>query len=441
MFEKYQFKKFINLSLKDLGFEKPTEIQDLIIPLALKNKNIIGKSATGTGKTHAFILPILEKINTEKQEVQAVIISPTRELASQIYNDFNHFKQYDENLDMRLFVGGTDRNEEIKRLEKSQPHIVIGTLGKIKDLAVDENVLKIYTATTIVIDEADMVFEETELILIDNVFSLFENNIQVLTFSATIPEKIIHFLNKYIKTFELCDITNKAISKESIEHVFIPTKNKNKNDLLLKLLKTFTPYLAIIFANTRVKVDEIAKFLGANGFEIAKFTGELKPRERKQILKRIKNGEIQYLVASDIVARGLDIEGVTHIINYELPDDIEFYIHRTGRTARHDFDGVAISFYDYDDDNYLNKLESKGLTCKYKAFKDGQLVDTKERNHYRKRQSKISEMEEYLHKKIPVPKKVKPGYRKKRKEKINKELRKMKRKHIDDLYHRKGNKK
>lgn len=441
MFEKYQFKKFINLGLKDLGFDKPTEIQDLIIPLALKNKNIIGKSATGTGKTHAFILPILEKIKTDDQVIQSVIILPTRELATQIYNEFRHFMQYNDNLDIRLFVGGTDRNEEIKRLEKSQPHIVIGTLGKIKDLTVDTNVLKIYTASMVVIDEADMVFEETEIITIDNVFSKFESNIQVLIFSATIPEKIINFLNKYIKELEVCDITNKEISKKSIEHVFIPTKNKNKNDLLLKLLNTFTPYLAIVFANTRDKVDDIAKFLGANGFKIAKLTGKLKPRERKRVLKRIKNGEVQYLVASDIASRGLDIEGVTHIINYELPDDIEFYIHRTGRTARYDFNGVAISFYDYDDDNYLNKLETKGLHCKYKALKDGQLVGTKERNHYRKRQSKISEVEEFLHKKIPVPKEVKPGYKKKRKKKINKELRKIKSKHIDNLYHRKGNKK
>ena len=437
-FNKFKFKDYINVGLESIGFSNPTEIQELIIPKALKYDNIIGKSATGTGKTHSFLLPILQHL-TNEANVQAVIISPTRELASQIYNDLNDIIKFNNDIDARLYVGGSNRDVEIKRLEKAQPQIVVGTIGKIKDLAVDTNVLKIHSAKTVVIDEADMVFEANEIEEIDKIFSTFNNNVQMLTFSATIPKELIKFLNKYLSKCELVDITNKEISKESIEHIFIPTKNKNKNELLLKLLNTFNPYLVIIFANTRIKVDEVAEFLSENGIKLLKLTGDLESRERRQVLKRIKDGHVQFVVASDIASRGIDIEGVSHIINYELPNDLEFYIHRTGRTARYDNDGKAISFYDFEDDVYIDKLKAKGLDCKYRVLKGDQFVSTSERNYQTKSQSTI-ELEENVHKKHPLPKKVKPGYKKKRNEIINKEIRQEKKARISEMYRKRKKK-
>ena len=437
-FNKFKFKDYINVGLESIGFSNPTEIQELIIPKALKYDNIIGKSATGTGKTHSFLLPILQHL-TNEANVQAVIISPTRELASQIYNDLNDIIKFKNDIDARLYVGGSNRDVEVKRLEKTQPQIVVGTIGKIKDLAVDTNVLKIHSAKTVVIDEADMVFEANEIEEIDKIFSTFNNNVQMLTFSATIPKELIKFLNKYLSKCELVDITNKEISKESIEHIFIPTKNKNKNELLLKLLNTFNPYLVIIFANTRTKVDEVAEFLSENGIKLLKLTGDLESRERRQVLKRIKDGQVQFVVASDIASRGIDIEGVSHIINYELPNDLEFYIHRTGRTARYDNDGKAISFYDFEDDVYIDKLKAKGLDCKYRVLKGDQFVSTSERNYQTKSQSTI-ELEENIHKKHPLPKKVKPGYKKKRNEIINKEIRQEKKARISEMYRKRKKK-
>lgn len=437
-FKNFKFKEFINKGLQAIGFITPTEIQKIVIPKALKYQSIIGKSATGTGKTHAFILPILQNL-TDETYVQAVIISPTRELAQQLFTELNKLIEFNPSIDARIYVGGTNRDAEIKRLEKSQPQIVVGTIGKIKDLAIDENVLKIHRARTVVIDEADMVFEANEMEEVDKIFSVFTQDVQMLTFSATIPNDLIKFLNKYLSKCELIDITNKAISKDSIEHVFIPTKNKDKNELLLTLLNSFNPFLALIFANTKTKVDEIAEYLSNNNIRLLKLTGDLEARERKQVLKRIKDGQVQFVVASDIASRGIDIHGVSHVINYELPDDIEFYIHRTGRTARHDFDGVAISFYDYEDDLYIEKLKNKGLTCKYKTIKDGQLVPTKERN-YRIKSKETLEIEAQVHKKYPVPKKVKPGYKKKRKALITKELKQIKKARISEMY-RKRNKK
>lgn len=437
-FTQYKFKQFINDGLASIGFETPTDIQKTIIPKALKGQSLIGKSATGTGKSHSFILPILQRITTD-QNVQAVIISPTRELAQQLFQEIEKFVAFNNEIDARIYVGGSNRDAEINRLKKSQPQIVIGTIGKIKDLAVDANLLKIHRANIVVIDEADMVFEANEMEEVDKIFSVFDNEVQMLTFSATIPNDLINFLNKYLSKCTVIDITNKEISKDSIEHIFIPTKNKNKDELLLTLLNTFEPYLVLIFANTKVKVDEIAEYLSENGIKLLKLTGSLESRERKQVIKRIKDGQVQYVVASDIASRGIDIHGVSHIINYELPRDIEFYIHRTGRTGRHDFDGIAISFYDYDDDLYIEKLNSKGLKCKYKSLKKDQLVATSERN-YQIKSKKTLELESEVHTKYPVAKKVKPGYKKKRNEIINKEIKKLKKEKISSMY-KKRNKK
>ena len=369
-------------------------------------------------------------------KVQATIIVPTRELAFQTLEEINKIVKYRETpIDVRMFVGGTNREAEIERLKKSQPQIVIATIGKLKDLAVSQNVLKIYTSKMVVIDEADMVFEISEMNEIDNIFSRFENE-QILVFSATISKELSVFLNKYLSNLEIVDLIGKNMAKSSIEHVFIPTKNKNKDELLLKLLNTFHPYLALIFANTKTKVEEIAEYLSNNNVKVAKLTGDLEPRERKQIIKRIKDGVYQYVVASDIASRGIDIEGVSHVINYELPQDIEFYIHRIGRTARFNATGIAISFYDYEDDNYLNQLHAKGFSYVYKNLKDDQLIETKERNA--KAARKTPKEEVALHAKYPLAKKVKPGYKKKRNEIIKKEANKIKKTRISEIYKRKA---
>lgn len=437
MFSDYGFKDYINEGLKHLGFVKPTTIQEKIIPLVLNGNNVIGKSQTGTGKTHSFVLPILQMLDEKLNEVQATVICPTRELASQIYNCFNDIIKYcPDKIDVRMYIGGTNRLSEIERLKKSQPQIVIGTIGKIKDLATVNNLLKIYTSKFVVIDEADMALDMSELDDIDQVFSLFKNA-QYLSFSATLNKELVNFINKYISVNEFIDLVGNKVVKESIEHVFIPTKNQNKDEVLLQLLDIIKPYLVLIFANTVEKVDEISDFLSQKGFKVGKITGNLEPRERKQVIRRIKEGIYQYVICSDIASRGMDITGVSHIINYELPKDYEYYIHRIGRTARFESTGMAISFYDYEDSNYLNKLASKNITYKFMIIKNGELVISSNRNQTFK---KMKESDIAIHKKYPLGKKVKPGYRKKRNEAIKKEVSKIKRQKIDSKYKRISNK-
>ena len=439
-FSNYNLKSYIYDGLRSIEFYETTEIQSIVIPKIINKENVICKSNTGTGKTHAFIIPMLQNLNEDDKNCQVTIISPTRELCEQIYKEINKIIKFNANIDCRMYIGGTDREQEIKRLEKSQPQIVIGTIGKINDLAVNNNYLKIHTSNLVVIDEADMVFEDAELEEVDKVFSKLNEDIEIALFSATMSNEVIKFINHYLKKCEVINITNKKeLIKSEINHAFIPTKNQDKNELLLSILKTFDPYLCLIFANTKDKVNEVASFLADNGVISTKLTGDLQPRERKQVLKRIKDGAFKYVVCSDIASRGLDITGVSHVINYELPKDIDFFIHRVGRTARYHLDGVAISFYDYEDDEYINNLRRKGLTCTYMALKDGVLKETSKRNRPLK-SKKVLKIEEELHLKTPMPKKVKPGYKKKRNEEIKKKLRKMKRKRIDSMYHKKGHK-
>ncbi len=436
MFKNYGFKKYIYEAIEELNFLEPTEVQREVIPSAIKNESIIVKSPTGTGKTHAFLLPLIHKLK-DTNEVQVVIIVPTRELAYQISTEVSKIIKFSEDfIDFRTYVGGSDRDSEIERLSKSQPQIVVATIGKLKDLSIDNNFLNISTATSVVIDEADMVFEVDELELLDQVFSKFKQDIQFMIFSATIVNDLLVLLKKYFKSYNIIDLTSKSLAHKNIEHYFIPTKNKDKLELLVDLLNSFQLYIVLIFANTKKTVDEISLFLGQNNFDVTKITGDLLPRARKQILKQVREGRAQFIVASDIAARGIDIPMVSLVINYELPSDLDFFVHRTGRTGRLDFSGNSISFYDYDDDNYLKKLEEKGLNCIYKEFVNNELIDIKKRP-----KPIIDEQIALVHKKIPVPKKVKPGYKRNRKQQIDKEVKKIKRARIEDIYRRKAKKK
>lgn len=434
-FKEYNFKSYIQDALKRLSFDKPTLVQEKVIPEALKKNSLVVESATGSGKTHAFLLPIFQNLDENNKNVQAVILSPTRELAAQLFNVAKEIVEGTE-VDVRLFIGGQNRETEIKRLSSSQPQVVIGTLGRISDLAIKANVLKIYQANTLVVDEADMVFDEKDLVEVDKVISLIQDEPQFLVFSATMPKSLRIFVNKYLSGVDEIIIEEKSLTKDAIEHVMIPCKARAKEEVLLELLETITPYMAIIFANTKEKVDHLSSFLASNNYKVAKIHGDLDERERKQILKRIHDLKYQYIVASDIAARGIDIEGISDVINFDLPKDTEFYIHRSGRTARYEATGRVFSLYTYDTENYVDELKKKGLNPIFMKIVDHELVQTKlpkSRNL-----TVVQEAEAALHQKYKLPKKVKPGYKKKRMEKINKELRKVKRSRVEEIYRRKN---
>ena len=436
-FKDFHFKEYINNALKEINFTDPTLVQTKVLPKAIKGQSLMVESATGSGKTHSFMLPIFQNLDVHDKSCQAVIISPTRELAEQLYNVACQIaKHANPEISVAKVIGGIDRDTELKRYEKLEPQVVVGTIGRIHDLVIESNVLKIHNAKTIVIDEADMIFEEKEIVEVDHIMGKIQDMPQFLIFSATISKGLRSFLNKYLQNIETIVLEEKNLTKANIEHLMLQCKAKQKEHVLLDLLKIINPYLCIIFVNKKDKVESLSMMLAENGFKVGKIHGDMDDRDRKQMLRRIKNLEFKYVVASDIAARGIDIEGVSHVVNFDLPIDTEFYIHRTGRTARFNNTGTAISLYAYDDDAYVNGLREKGLVVKFVKISDNELVQTK----LVKKQSRsfVREIEEKIHQQVRMPKKVKPGYKKKRKEEIDKKIKKAKREYISEIYKRKA---
>ena len=439
-FKDFHFREFIYKALEEINFTDPTLVQTKVLPKAIKGQSLMVESATGSGKTHSFMIPIFQTIDVNDRSCQAVIISPTRELAEQLYNVAVQIAKHSKpEISIAKVIGGIDRDTELKRYERLEPQIVIGTVGRIHDLVITSNVLKIHNAKTIVIDEADMIFEEKEIQEVDHIMGKIQNMPQFLIFSATISKGLRAFLNKYLQNIETIILEEKNLTKDNIEHLMLQCKAKQKEHVLLDLLQVINPYLAIIFVNKKDKVETLSMMLAENGFKVGKIHGAMDDRDRKQMLRRIKNLEFKYVVASDIAARGIDIEGVSHVINFDLPVDTEFYIHRTGRTARFNNTGTAISLYAYDDDAYVNGLREKGLVVKFVKLVDGELVPTKLVK--RSGHSFVRDIETKVHQQVRMPKKVKPGYKKKRKAEIDKKIRKAKREYISEIYKRKAKEK
>jgi len=424
-----KLKPYIKDALADLMFKETTQIQEAVIPLALKKRDIIGQSQTGSGKTHAFLIPIFESLKEDLQQVQTVITTPTRELADQIYNVAMHIASFsDKPIAIARYMGGTDKERSIAKL-KNQPQIVIGTPGRIKDLAINERALLVHTAGMFVVDEADMTLEAGFLQDIDQIAGTMAKNLQMMVFSATIPVGLKPFLKKYMTGPEHIHISPRQQTAVKIEHILYPTKHRARIEVLKKILPVINPYLAVIFANTKKHAAEISRELLAAGFNVGEIHGDLDPRKRRQMMNRIRNLEFQYIVATDIAARGIDIEGISHVINFELPADLEFYIHRTGRTARASFDGVAITLFDTGEEESLALLEARGITFVYKEIdKSGEWVDANARNRRVSREKRENEIDKIAKAKVRKPKRVSPGYKKKMKAEMDKVRRQEKRK-------------
>ena len=416
-----QIKPYIKEALKALKFAELTQVQQEVMPLALKKIDIIGQSQTGSGKTHAFLMPIFEKLDESEQKVQACITTPTRELAQQIYQVATQIATFSKTpITIARYIGGTDKERSIAKL-KTQPQIVIGTPGRIKDLAINEKALLIHTAKIFVVDEADMTLEAGFLQDIDQIAATMAKNLQMMVFSATIPVGLKPFLKKYMQNPQHIHISSRQQTAVKIEHILYATKHRPRVEILKQVLQALNPYLAVIFANTKKDAAKIATNLTESGFKVGEIHGDLDPRKRRQVMNRIRNFEFQYIVATDIAARGIDIEGISHVINFELPTNLEFYIHRTGRTARGAFDGVAITLFDTNEEKALSQLEELGITFHYKEFnKSGELVEANRRNRRVSRTKHENEIDKIAKAKIRKPQKVTPGYKKKMKLEMDK---------------------
>ncbi|MBM7660813.1 ATP-dependent RNA helicase CshB [Bacillus mesophilus] len=418
LFEQFGFKEFINNAIVELQFYEPTDIQARLIPAILRGESVIGQSQTGTGKTHAFLLPLLNKIDPDRQEVQVVITAPTRELAQQIYEEVQKVISFNPAISAKNFIGGTDKQRTIEKL-KTQPHIVVGTPGRINDL-IKEKALLAYTADAMVVDEADLMLDMGFIVDVDQISAKMKEDLQLLVFSATIPEKLKPFLKKYMENPKYSHVEPKQITAAKIEHYLIPLKHRNKPKLLVELCKSINPYLAIIFTNTKKMADVVADHLSENGITVGIIHGDLPPRERKKMMKQINEAEFQFVVATDLAARGIDIKGISHVINYEIPSDLDFYVHRVGRTARAGLSGLAVTIYEPSDEDALNRLEKLGISFSNVDIRNDEWVEIGPREKRKARKKEQTDIDKKAKSFIQKPKKVKPGYKKKLQEQTSK---------------------
>lgn len=412
-FSEFNLKPFLLDAVKELNFSHPTPVQEKVMPVIMQGRDVVGQSATGSGKTHAFLLPIFNQLDPAKDEVQAVITTPSRELAYQIIDAAKQLAKHSpEPTSTGAYIGGTDKARQEKKIQHEQPQLVVGTPGRIWDL-IQNGGLDVHTASQLVIDEADMTLDMGFLDVVDNIAASFGKHVQMMVFSATIPQKINVFLKKYMVNPFIEEIPVSTIISPTIDNWLISTKGQDKNQLIYKLLTIGEPYLVLIFANTRKRVEELTEYLKGQGLKVAMIHGGLKPRERKQIMKRVKNLEFQFVVATDLAARGIDIEGVSDVINDDIPtEDLEFFIHRVGRTGRNGMSGTSITLYSPDEEKEVEELEDMGIHFKPKALKNGEIVDSYDRNRrktHRKKHDKLDPTMIGMIKK--KKKKIKPGYK------------------------------
>lgn len=421
-FREFNFKEYIYQALDEINFKEPTEVQARLMPTILKGKSVVGQSQTGSGKTHTFLLPIFQNLNAQKDEVQAVITTPSRELAYQIYEAAKQLAKFSsENIWIQNYVGGTDKQRQIEKLKSHQPQLVIGTPGRILDL-VRENALDIHNAHYLVVDEADMTLDLGFLKETDAIASTLPKDLQMLVFSATIPEKLRPFLRKYMYNPVIEVVANKHVISPTIDNWLISTKGRDRNKLIYDLLTMGEPYLALVFANTKERADELTNYLRSQGLKVAKVHGGIQPRQRKRIMREIQNLDYQFVVATDLAARGIDIEGVSHVINDDIPEDLEFFVHRVGRTGRNGMKGTAITLYEPSEEKLIDELESMGVHFVPKAVKNGEIVDSYDRNRREKRQTRKESMDPKLRGFVKKEKKKrKPGYKKKIKRAIKRD--------------------
>lgn len=431
-FDKFNLSPYLIEAIEAIGFDQPTEIQNKVIPEVKKGRDIIGQSQTGSGKTHSFLLPLFNKLDPARQEVQIVITAPSRELAEQLYNAASQLAEHsEEEITVQSFMGGTDKSRQVQKLKNKQPHVVIGTPGRLLDL-INNNALLTHTAPFMVVDEADMTLDMGFLEDVDKIASKLPTNGQMLVFSATIPQKLQPFLKKYMRNPLIIEVENEQVIADTVDNWLISTKGKNKIDMIHDLLTIGQPYMALVFANTKEYVDDIARSLKKKGLNVAVVHGGISSRERRRVMRQIQNLEYQYVVATDLAARGIDIEGISHVINAEVPQDLDFFVHRVGRTGRNQLPGTAITLYGPDDEKDIEIIEKKGIVFKPKEIKNGEVVDSYDRNRrdHRKNKNQDQTFDPEIHgMRKKAKKNIKPGYKRKierRKQEKSKRARRLK---------------
>ncbi|GAK30918.1 DEAD/DEAH box helicase [Weissella oryzae SG25] len=336
------------------GYVEATPIQEKTIPLTMAGKDVIGQAQTGTGKTAAFGLPILEMIDTDNRDVQALIVSPTRELAIQTQEELFKLGR-DKHVRVQAVFGGSDIRRQITNLNHGA-HIVVGTPGRLID-HINRGTIKLGHVKTLVLDEADEMLNMGFLEDIESILKAVPDKRQTLLFSATMPPAIKRIGVQFMTDPEHIQIAAKELTTDLVDQYYVRVRENEKFDTLTRILDVQQPELAILFGRTKRRVDELTRGLELRGFKAAGIHGDLTQQKRTQVLKQFKAKEITILVATDVAARGLDISGVTHVYNFDIPQDPESYVHRIGRTGRAGAHGNSVTFVTNAEMDYLKDIE------------------------------------------------------------------------------------
>lgn len=341
-FEDIKLSEEIQKGIKAMGFEEMSPIQSQAIPILLEGRDVIGQAQTGTGKTASFGIPILEKTDPSNKAIQALVLCPTRELSIQVAEEISNLGKFIKGLKVLPVYGGQPIDRQLRAL-KAGVQIVIGTPGRVID-HIRRKTIKTDNIKMMVLDEADEMFDMGFRDDIELVMNTLHEERQTIFFSATMEQEIIKFATRYQENPELIKVVHKELTVPKVDQAYFELKQNMKTEILSRLIDMYNPKLTIVFCNTKKKVDELTEELQGRGYFADGLHGDLKQSQRDNVMGKFRKGTIDILVATDVAARGLDVDDIDLVINYDMPQDEEYYVHRIGRTARAGREGRAFSF-------------------------------------------------------------------------------------------------
>lgn len=385
-FEALSIDKHYLERLKAMGFSEPTPVQAEAIPAMLEGKDVVVRSGTGTGKTIAYLLPVLHKVDPSLKKLQAVILSPTRELGMQILQELEKLTA-GTSLEVQALIGGAAINRQMDKL-KLHPQVIVGTPGRVIELLKLKK-LSMHFVKTIVVDEVDQVFELGSIQEVDTIVKSALRDRQLGFFSATVPEKIADIANRWMNEPIFLNAEHNEKTAGAVDHLAFEAEERNKIEMLRRLVRFMNPKSAIVFTNEVDKIGEVLAKLKHVGLSIEALYSEAGKQERARVMNGFRDRQFQLLLATDIAARGLDIPDVTHVFHFDLPIDADHYVHRSGRTGRMGKNGIVVSILTRKEWFIIEKFEKKlGIPIRHKALYEGQLVSPEELEELKRRNAR-----------------------------------------------------
>lgn len=356
-FEELNLNEPLLQALNDLDFTEPTEIQEKAIPLLLKgHQDLVGQAQTGTGKTAAFVLPLLQRLDLKSKDMQALILAPTRELAKQIVEEIDKLSKYMAKVKTVCIYGGASYDKQINEIQKKRPQIVVGTPGRVIDL-MNKRVLDFSGAEFLILDEADEMLNMGFYDDVQRVLDSFNLNRMMWMFSATMPKQIKELIERECDLPEMVRVKKQTLSNADIEQLYFPVVKKQFAEAIYRLVISEKDAYGMVFCKTRGEAKDLAGNLADRGLKVECLNGDMAQQLREKAMDRFKSRKVQLLICTDVAARGIDVNDLTHVFNYGLPQDIESYVHRIGRTGRAGKKGIAATIIDPRDLRGLRKVE------------------------------------------------------------------------------------